>query len=170
MRTALRAAWLPLLLLTFSASVAAKEAPPTQTFDISQTVMTVDVEEGITADDVLSTLRSKAYEYNIKLVSEQPLSQELQNRGIETGMLHIMQFCNPQDALEMVSYNPIFAAYMPCRIALVEHPESGQLQLMMMDLDMLINNTPLPPELEKMASSISSTLKKMVNAAAAGEF
>ena len=170
MRTLLAAACVSLLLAPFAIATAAEHRPPTRTFDIEQTVVSMELEEGVTGDDAVDALRSKAVQYNMKFVAHQPLSKELEARGIDTGRLEIFQFCNPSDAHEMVSYNPIFAAYMPCRIALVEDPDTGKLMLMMMDLDMLINNTELPPELQEMAVNISSTLKKMMRAAAAGEF
>ena len=59
----------------------------------------------------------------MKSVGHQPLSKELAARGVESGRLEIFQFCNPNDAHVMVTHNPIFAAYMPCRIALVEDSE-----------------------------------------------
>jgi uncharacterized protein (DUF302 family) len=73
------------------------------------------------------------------------------------------------DAHEMVKFNPIFAAYMPCRIALVEDQE-GKHWLMMLNLDMLINNTPLPPELRKIAERVNATLTQIMEAGANGEF
>ena len=85
------------------------------------------------------------------------------------GRLEIFQFCNPGDAHKMVQYSPIFAAYMPCRIALVEDTE-GKVWLMMINLDMLINNTKLPPELEKIATRINETLTAIMEAGASGEF
>jgi uncharacterized protein (DUF302 family) len=105
----------------------------------------------------------------MKFVAHQPLSKELQARGVDSSRLEIFQFCNPMDAYEMVKFNPIFAAYMPCRIALVEDQE-GKLWVMMLNLDMLINNTPLPPEVKAIAEKVNTTLTKILNAAATGEF
>ena len=69
----------------------------------------------------------------------------------------------------MVQFNPIFAAYMPCRIALVEDRE-GKLWVMMLNLDMLINNAPLTPELKEIAMRVNDTLTQIMTAAATGEF
>jgi uncharacterized protein (DUF302 family) len=157
-----------LALLVPLAALAGDKVTP-QAFDISQTVLKMPLAEGVSPDDAIDSLRSKAVEYNIKLVAHQPLSQELAARGVESGRLEIFQFCNPGDAHKMVEYNPIFAAYMPCRIALVEDDE-GQIWLMMMNLDMLINNTPLPPDLEQVAKNVNNTLKNIMSAAANGEF
>ena len=69
----------------------------------------------------------------------------------------------------MVKFNPIFAAYMPCRIALVEDND-GKVWLMMINLDMLINNTDLPPELKTIAMRINKTLTQIMEAGASGDF
>ena len=41
---------------------------------------------------------------------------------------------------------------------------------MMLNLDMLINNTPLPAELRKIAERVNSTLVQIMEAGANGEF
>jgi uncharacterized protein (DUF302 family) len=149
---------------------AAEKAPAAeQRFDIEQTVVRMPLADGVTPDDASDAIQSKAIELNMKFVAHQPLSQELAARGIESGRLEIFQFCNPEDAFAMVQHNPIFAAYMPCRIALVEDQE-GQAWLMMINLDMLINNTKLPEDLLEIANRVNDTLTAIMRAGAAGEF
>lgn len=143
--------------------------PPAQSFDIAQTVVKQQLAEDVSADDAIEALQSKAIELNMKFVAHQPLSKELAARGVESGRLEIFQFCNPLDAAKMVKFNPIFAAYMPCRIALVEDQE-GKTWLMMLNLDMLINNTPLPEDLKAIASRINATLTEIMMAGANGDF
>ena len=111
---------------------------------------------------------SKGAELNMKFVGHQPLSKELTARGVDGGQVDIYQFCNPMDARKMIDYNPIFVAYMPCRVAMVED-QDGQLWLMMVNLDMLINNTKLPVELKAMADEISNKLKLLIENAKEGE-
>lgn len=157
-----------LALIAPLAGVAAERVSP-QAFDISQTVLKMPLAEGVTPEDAIEALQSKAVALNMKFVAHQPLSKELAARGVESGRLEIFQFCNPGDAHKMVTFNPIFAAYMPCRIALVEDPD-GTMWLMMMNLDMLINNTPLPPDLLEVATNVNDTLKAIMEAAANGDF
>ncbi len=156
--------------LSLNVSAAEKRAKPAAIhFEIEQTVVKQQLAEGVSADDAIEALKSKAVEVNMKFVAHQPLSKELEARGVATGRLEIFQFCNPMDASEMVKFNPIFAAYMPCRIALVEDQE-GKMWLMMLNLDMLINSTPLPPELKKIAQGVNSKLTAILEAGASGEF
>lgn len=161
---------LALLALSSSSWVAAaKQAPEPIKFDISQTVVKMPLAEGVSVDDAMQFLQSKAAELNMKIVAHQPVSKELQARGIDSGPLHIFQFCNPEDAYKMVQNNALFAAYMPCRIALVEDAD-GKVWLMMMDLDILINNAPLTPELHDMAVRINDNLMEIMKAGATGGF
>jgi len=148
---------------------AAKPVPPATRFDVSQTVSKLALADDVSADDAIVALKSKAIELNMKFVAHQPLSKELKARGIKSGRLEIFQFCNPADAHKMVEFNPIFAAYMPCRIALVEDAR-GKIWLMMINLDMLINNTALPPELKIIATRINKTLIQIMEAGASGDF
>jgi uncharacterized protein (DUF302 family) len=160
---------LTLMIAITSAHGAEKNGPQPLRFDISQTVVKMPVDEGVSVDDAITFLQSKAAELNMKIVAHQPVSKELRARGIDSGALHIFQFCNPEDAHKMVMYNPIFAAYMPCRIALVED-QNGKLWLMMLDLNILINNAPLTPELRTMAERINNDLLKIMKAGATASF
>ena len=157
------------ILAVSTSSFAAKPVPPMAKFDVSQTVAKIALADGVSADDAIVAIKSKAIELNMKFVAHQPLSKELKARGIDSGRLEIFQFCNPTDAYKMVAFNPIFAAYMPCRIALVED-DKGKTWLMMVDLNMLINNTALPPELNKIATRINQTLVQIMEAGASGDF
>ncbi len=162
--------FLLITLLCINYSVrAAKSVPPVTYFDVSQTVSKLPLADEVSADDAIVALKSKAIELNMKFVAHQPLSKELKARGIKSGRLEIFQFCNPADAHKMVKFNPIFAAYMPCRIALVEDA-NGKIWLMMINLDMLINNTDLPAELKTIATRINKTLIQIMEAGASGDF
>lgn len=157
------------LALAPVAAADKRPVPPAVQFDINQSVIKQPLAAGVSADDAIEAMKSKAVALNMKFVAHQPLSQELQARGIKSGRLEIFQFCNPMDAYEMVKYNPVFAAYMPCRIALVED-QQGKIWLMMLNLDLLIDNTPLPPEVKAIAERVNTTLKSILESAAAGEF
>jgi len=148
---------------------ADEAAPEAMKFDISQTVIKMPLGEGVTVEDAISFLRSKAAELNMKIVAHQPVSEELAARGIDSGPLHIFQFCNPEDAYRMVQHNAIFAAYMPCRIALVRDSD-GRDWLVMFDLDILIDNTPLPPELRSIAERVNHDLQEIMRAGATASF
>ncbi|PLY15109.1 MAG: hypothetical protein C0631_08260 [Sedimenticola sp.] len=140
-----------------------------QITDITQTVAQMALKAGVSKEDAIQAMLSKAVELNLKLVGRQDVSKELESRGVETPFLSIFQFCNPMDARLMVISNPIFSSYMPCRISLVED-QKGELQLMMLNLDMLINSELLPGEVLDTAIRVNQSMLDIMMAGATGEF
>ncbi len=140
-----------------------------QITDITQTVAQMALRPGVTQEDAVESMLSKAVELNLRLVGSQEVSKELRSRGVETPFLAIYQFCNPMDARTMIINNPIFASYMPCRISLVED-RGGKLWLMMLNLDMLINSELLPQEVVDTAIKVNQQMLEIMVAGATGEF
>lgn len=136
---------------------------------IEQQLYKVPLAKGIKPDDAIEALKSKANELNMKMVSHQPLSAELKARGVDSRRIEIFQFCNPYDARVMVNHNPIFAAYMPCKISLVED-ENKQYWLLMVSLDVIIDKAALPLVVKKTAQRVNDTLKQILRAGASGKF
>jgi uncharacterized protein (DUF302 family) len=162
--------WILLTLaLPVTSWAADKDQPKINITDIKQTVVQMSVQKGVSREDAVQALMSRAAEINLKYVSRQQVSKELEARGLKTPYLDIFQFCNPEDARQMILHDPIYAAYMPCRIAMVEDKD-GQLWLMMLNLDMLINSQLLPPELTEIAIRVNQAMLDVMVAGATGEF
>ena len=159
------------LILSWVATgtATAAEAPEINITDIKQTVVQMSIQDGVSRDDAIQALMSRAAEINLKFVARQEVSKELEARGLKTPYLDIFQFCNPEDARKMILHDPIYAAYMPCRIAMVEDKD-GKLWLMMLNLDMLINSELLPPELTEIAIRVNQAMLDVMVAGATGEF
>ncbi|MET0015315.1 MAG: DUF302 domain-containing protein [Sedimenticola sp.] len=157
------------ICLVFISQAHAQEMPDVFIDNISQSVVKMGLMKGVTLPDASSAMISKATELNLKLVGHQFVHREMAARGVQTGHLEIIQFCNPEDAVKMVAMDPIYAAYMPCRIALVEDSE-GREWLLMLNLDMLINSNNLPPELQEIAIRINQAMLAIMTAGATGEF
>lgn len=149
--------------------VKEKEEKGDHVFAIAQTVLKMPLKEGVSAEDARQAMLSKAAEVNLKMVGNQIVHKEVQARGIESGILEIYQFCDPEDAVKMVQHNPLYAAYMPCRIALVEDADK-KVWVTMINLDFLIENTPLPEDLRTIAININGKMLDIISAAATGEF
>jgi len=145
------------------------KSPKTQTINVKQSVLKMALNKGVKADDAVSALRSKAEELNMKFVAYQAMSDELRERGIKAGRLEIFQFCNPYDAHVLAKHNPIFAAYMPCRISLIED-KKGTIWLVMLNLDMVIENKTLPKTVKRLAKRVNDTLVEIMTAGATGNF
>ena len=88
--------------------------------------------------------------------------------GKKARRIDIYQFCDPLTAQRMVEANINFAAYLPCRIALVED-EHGNGWLVMMNPDMMLQGTTLTPEVKKQATKVRDALLEIMQAGVYGE-
>ena len=135
---------------------------------IDKTVVTMAVAEDVSAEDIIESLKSKAVEVNMKFVSSIPLYKELRARGIKTGHLEIFEFCNPEDAKKMTDISLSFAAYLPCRIVLVE--KNDKLFLTMLDLSLIIKGAALEGRLLDIARKVNNSLVAIMTAGSTGDF
>ncbi len=135
------------------------------------TVVRYSLEDGVSPEDAEQSMRLIANEHNIKSVGELPLSEQVE---LETGkkqrFLKIYQYCNPQTAMKMVDYSDAFAAYLPCRVAMVEDKQ-GKYHLYSLDMDMMIyGGKTLPPDLHAEAVKVQEIITDIMKRAAEGDF
>jgi uncharacterized protein (DUF302 family) len=128
------------------------------------------VAPGVSVAEVEEALASVAAEDNVKAVGVLPLSQELEARtGQPQRFLKVYSYCSPEVARQMVDFSPHMAAYLPCRITLLEK-EDG-LWLYTLNMDMLIHmGRKLPPGLRDSALRMRNTISRMLDRGARGEF
>lgn len=150
-------------------SILAQDVPEVFIDDISQSVVKMSLVSDVSMEDAAMAMVSKASELNLKLVGQQKVHNEIRARGLPSPHLEILQFCDPEDAVKMVTLDPLYAAYMPCRIALVEDA-NGKPWLLMLNLDMLINSYSLPPELQAIAIRVNQAMLAIMTAGATGDF
>jgi len=158
-----------LSLNSFAQELVQKNVLIPQIIDVSNSVLKMPLDKGVSVRDAHMSINLKAEELNMKKVGYLPVSDELKARGLKPLHLEIFQFCNPEDAMKMVEFNTIYAAYMPCRIALVED-NKGDLWLQMINLDMIIDKYPLPEDLRKIAVTINSQMLQIITAGVKGSF
>jgi len=134
-------------------------------------VVKTKVEEGISAQDLDTSILSIANELNIKNVGELPLSKQVEAMsGKSYRHVKIYLLCNAMTAASMLNYNDSFSAFLPCRISVVEDKQ-GQLWLYAMNMDLMISGgTPIPPALKKEALVVKNTLDEIMKRAAEGDF
>ncbi|MDX1823197.1 MAG: DUF302 domain-containing protein [Thiohalomonadales bacterium] len=140
----------------------------TPKINIEDTVMKMPLADGVSFDDAVSSMKLRANIRNMKLVAELPLSKQIEAMGKKARRMEIYQFCDPLTAQRMVEANINFAAYLPCRIAVVED-EKGQGWLVMMNLDMMLNGATLTNELKAEAMKVRDTLIDIMQAGANGD-
>lgn len=131
----------------------------------------VPVEDGLTPEDVVDSLKSLATSNNLLFVGESPFYQQVEAvTGEPYRYVNFLSFCDAQVGKMMLEYRNHYSGFMPCRIALVEDKD-GALWLYSMNLDfMIFGGHELPPELKAEALKVRDTLQTMMQGAAAGEF
>jgi uncharacterized protein (DUF302 family) len=127
------------------------------------------VRPGVTTKDIEEILKAVAVERNMKDVGTLPLSKELEARtGQKQKFLQVYSFCTPTTARTMVDFSPHMAAYLPCRITVVEK-EDG-LWLYTLNMDMMIKmGRKLPSPLKEEAKRVRDTIYEMMERASKGE-
>lgn len=128
------------------------------------------VKDGVSASDVEQILKMVAVERNMRDVGVLPLSKELEARsGKKEKHLTVYSYCSPGTARRMVDFSPHMAAYLPCRISVVEK-EDG-LWLYTLNMDMMIKmGRKLPSPLKEEARAVRDTIYEMMERASKGEF
>lgn len=135
------------------------------------TVWKVKVADGLTAEEVSQSIQTIADERNIRSVGFLPLGDQVAAMtGDDWRVLNIYLYCNPLTAAKMVEYDPAFAAYLPCRVSLVED-EVGDLWIYTLNMDLMIyGGETLPEALLKEALDVKETMLQILNRAAEGDF
>jgi uncharacterized protein (DUF302 family)/uncharacterized protein YceK len=128
------------------------------------------VAAGVSVREIEEAFASVAAEDNLRPVGELSLSNELAIRsGKAQKFLKLYSYCDPQTARLIVDFSPPMAAFLPCRIAVVEQ-EDG-LWIHAMNMDILIKlGRPMPPDLKLAVQRVRATMLKMLDRAAAGDF
>ncbi|WP_310459774.1 DUF302 domain-containing protein [Sphaerotilus sp.] len=125
---------------------------------------------GVTVAQIEQAFASVAAEYNLRAVGELPLSKELEARtGQPQKFLKVYSYCNPSTARRMLDFSPAMAAYLPCRVTVMERADG--LWLYTLDMDMMTRmGRRMPPELKAETGRVRDAIRALIDRGAAGEF
>lgn len=151
---------LPLLFATLT--------PRAEGMSLADTVVKMPLAADVSIDDAIDSMLLRANGLNFKLVARQPLYKELEAMGVETRHVEIFQFCDARIAARMLAENIDFAAYLPCRITLIED-QDGKAWLVTLDMDQVIRMADLPPNLVELAIKVRDTMNEIMTAGANGD-
>ncbi len=126
------------------------------------------IADDVTIEDAIDSMSLRANMLNFKLVADLPLSEQVEAMGEEANYMRILAFCDALIAKKMVEFNPIFAGFLPCRIAVIEDAE-GQGWIITMNMDMMLNTVELTPELLPLATQVRDTIYSIVDAGVNGD-
>jgi hypothetical protein len=131
-------------------------------------VIRLPLAKGLSPADCVQSMQLRANLLNMKQVGDLPLSGQVQAMtGKPQRLIRVLLFCDPLTAVQMVDGSLDFAAYLPCRITLVED-EKGDCWLVMMNLQPLIDSVPPGSPLRTKAEMVGNTLMSIMQAGAKG--
>lgn len=147
----------------------AQPGKPAVVYVVGQGILEMPLANGVSMDDAVESMKLRANTLNFKLVAELPLSKQVEAMtGAPQRRMTIYQFCDALTAKELLDLNPAFAAFLPCRIALVED-EQGRGRIIMLNMDNMIKVAKLPPELQRKAEEVRDNLLSIMVAGANGD-
>jgi uncharacterized protein (DUF302 family) len=131
----------------------------------------VPVDEGLSAEDVIDSMKSLATTRSFLFVGESPFYKQIKAiTGEDYRYVNFLSFCDARVGKKMLEYRDQYSGFMPCRIALVED-KKGRFWLYSMNLDLMIHGgKKLPDDLKADAIRVRDNIKAIMEGAAVGEF
>ncbi|MEE9322007.1 MAG: DUF302 domain-containing protein [Granulosicoccus sp.] len=135
---------------------------------IQESIKKYKIAEDISIDEAIESMMLRANILNFKMVADLPLSEQVIAMGEEANYMRILAFCDALIAKKMVEYDPIFAGFLPCRIAVIEDDDK-QGWIISMNMDMMVNTVTLTPELTTLAEQVRDSINSIIDAGVNGD-
>jgi uncharacterized protein (DUF302 family) len=104
--------------------------------DLSSAVYEVAVQDGVSYQDVLDSLKSISEGMNFVNPANFPIGEHMKLRGVDPqGVKEVHSFCNLSMGTEIILDHPEFLVFAPCRIALYEKPDANKKLKLYLGLD-----------------------------------
>lgn len=132
--------------------------------------------EGLSFDDVVEAMKTKANEINFKYVGVNQLWKDVVaiSGNKDTPRVEFFSFCDAMVARELLDLSLEFAIFLPCRVAVVEDAHR-KIWLLTLDwdvrwLDTSKNPNKMSAHLREKAILVREAIDKIMRAGASGEF
>lgn len=144
--------------------------------DYSKAIYEVPVQDGVTYEDVVDSLKSISEGMNFVNPANFPIGEHMLARDQKPqGVLEVRAFCNLGMGAEIMMDHPEFVVFAPCRVALYERQDAttGNKQLYLgldrptFDLQSISNPT---ERAQKAAIQLEETLLDIMDKASKGDF
>jgi uncharacterized protein (DUF302 family) len=179
-------AWivLSMAIMSCATSLNAKKQPEANTIivmpnglpsmDTSTAIYEVAVNEGVSYQDVIDSLKSVSEGMNFVNPANFPIAEHMKLRGIDPqGVKEVRSFCNLSMGTEIILDHPEFLVFAPCRIALYEKPDSNKMLKLYLGLDRPtfdLNSIKNPSErAKKSAQELEDALINLIDKARKGD-
>lgn len=132
--------------------------------------------EGLSFDDVVTAMKTKANELNFKFVGHSPLWKDVIaiTGKTDTPRVEFFTFCDAMVAREILDLSMEFAIFLPCRVSVLEDANK-KIWLMTLDwdvrwLDSSKNPNQISASLREKSIMVREAIDKIMRAGANGDF
>ena len=102
-------------------------AKPSTALDVNNAIYEVQVNDGVSYQDVIDSLKSVSEGMNFVNPANFPIGDHMKLRGVDPqGVKEVHSFCNLSMGTEIILDHPEFLVFAPCRIALYEKPDANK--------------------------------------------
>lgn len=152
-----------------------KVRPGMPAIDVNTAIYELPVNEGVSYQDVVDSLKSISVGLNFVNPANFPISEQMKLRGVDPqGIKDVHSICNLSLGIEIMLDHPEFLVFAPCRVAIYEKPDaSNKLRLYIaldrpsFDLKSIKNPT---ERARKSAQELETTLLEIIDKARKGDF
>ncbi|HEY9210972.1 MAG TPA: DUF302 domain-containing protein [Methylotenera sp.] len=152
-----------------------KVRPGMPAIDPSTAIYELAVNDGVSYQDVIDSLKSLSEGLNFVNPANFPIGEHMKLRGVDPqGMKDVRSFCNLSMGTEIILDHPEFLVFAPCRIAIYEKPDANnKLKLYIAmdrptyDLKSIKNPT---ERARKSAQELETVLLEIMDRARKGDF
>jgi uncharacterized protein (DUF302 family) len=143
--------------------------------DLNSAVYEVAVNDGVSYQDVLDSLKSISEGMNFVNPANFPIGEHIKLRGVDPqGIKEVHSFCNLSMGTEIILDHPEFLVFAPCRIALYEKPDFNKKLKLFIGLARPtydLKSIKAPTERAKRsAQELEDALIKLIDKARRGDF
>lgn len=149
--------------------------PGMPAIDPNTAIYELPVNEGVSYQDVIDSLKSLSEGLNFVNPANFPIGEHMKQRGVDPqGVKEVHSFCNLSMGTEIILDHPEFLVFAPCRIAVYEKPDANnKLKLFIAmdrptyDLKSIKNPT---ERAKKSAQELETILLEIMDRARRGDF
>lgn len=176
-----------LLLLSLGACAANKPVPASSNqligkvrpgmpaIDPDTAIYELPVNEGVSYQDVVDSLKSLSEGLNFVNPANFPIGEHMKLRGVDPqGIKEVRSFCNLSMGTEIILDHPEFLVFAPCRIAIYEKPDANNKLKLYIAMDRPtydLKSIKNPTERARMsAQGLETVLLEIMDRARKGDF
>jgi len=143
--------------------------------DPTTAIYELPVNEGVSYQDVVDSLKSLSEGLNFVNPANFPIGEHMNLRGVDPdGIKDVRSFCNLSMGTEIILDHPEFLVFAPCRIAIYEKADAQQKRRLYIAMDRPtydLKSIKNPTErAKKSAQQLETTLLEIMDRARKGDF